>query len=52
MNAAAEALEARIDAMFDDVMAVALRIQAQMRADGLIREPEVRTRCDDVAVAL
>jgi hypothetical protein len=40
-------LEARIDAHFDAVMEIARRIQSQMVADGLLRDPGARTRAGE-----
>ena len=42
-----DALFARIMGQFDDLDAMAERIKAQMKADGLIREPDARQRATD-----
>ena len=39
-----EQTERAIDAHFDAVMEIARRIQSQMVADGLLRDPGARTR--------
>jgi hypothetical protein len=41
------ALEARVMAQFDAIDAYMARIYAQMKADGLVREPSNRTRAGD-----